>query len=329
LSRARVRWQEEARPSYAALAEHWQNVDLSSTPSERLLAGAGELVRAAADHYLTIQSGILPAAYMSELLFTQVYERLIRRRGDPAALTFMLGVDSAPILAEKSLYDLAIFARSQPELAAHLERTPSADLVRDLQRSDVVASWTEFRERFLSDLMTYGHAIYDLDFAKPLPVDEPAPLIEALKYFLSGQSMNPHDRQKQATTARERATRTIDARLRGPRRRWFRDTLAFAQRFAPLREDALADVGLGWPVLRRLLAELGRRLVAAGLIDTPDDIYWLRLPELRAALANAVTDVHPLIARRRAQWANERRAVPAALPVKGGAVFLGFDCVFR
>ena len=29
----------------------------------------------------------------------------------------------------------------------------------------------------------------------------------------------------------------------------------------PVREDALADVGLAWPVMRRMLLELGRRLV--------------------------------------------------------------------
>ena len=34
----------------------------------------------------------------------------------------------------------------------------------------------------------------------------------------------------------------------------------WAQRVAPMREDALADVGLAWPQLRRMLAEIGRRL---------------------------------------------------------------------
>jgi pyruvate,water dikinase len=42
------------------------------------------------------------------------------------------------------------------------------------------------------------------------------------------------------------------------RLRIFRRLVDIAQGFAPLREDALADVGLGWPALRRMLREVGR-----------------------------------------------------------------------
>ena len=44
----------------------------------------------------------------------------------------------------------------------------------------------------------------------------------------------------------------------------FTKLLGWAQTTAPVREDALADIGLAWPQLRRMLRELGRRLVDAG-----------------------------------------------------------------
>lgn len=47
-----------------------------------------------------------------------------------------------------------------------------------------------------------------------------------------------------------------------------------------LREDGIADVGLGHPQMRRMLGELGRRLVEGGAIPGADDIYWLELNEL-------------------------------------------------
>ena len=71
------------------------------------------------------------------------------------------------------------------------------------------------------------------------------------------------------------------------RRSTFDALLRRAQAIAPIREDALADVGLAWPQLRRMLAELGRRLVAAGVLDRPDDVYWCRRPEIEAALGDA------------------------------------------
>ena len=71
----------------------------------------------------------------------------------------------------------------------------------------------------------------------------------------------------------------------GPRRRaTFIRLLRWAQSAAPIREDALADVGLAWPLLRRMLLELGRRLVDSGVLARPDDVFWLRLQELQTAV---------------------------------------------
>ena len=47
------------------------------------------------------------------------------------------------------------------------------------------------------------------------------------------------------------------ARLDPVRRRAFDRLLRWAQGIAPVREDALADIGLAWPQLRRMLRELG------------------------------------------------------------------------
>jgi pyruvate,water dikinase len=111
----------------------------------------------------------------------------------------------------------------------------------------------------------------------------------------------------------------------------FRRLVGWAQRFAPLREDALADAGLGWPVLRRMLREIGRRLTEASVIDTPDDVFWLTLDELQEVATaldagQPLADYHTVVAERRAIWESERALTPpVALPLKGGARFLGID----
>ncbi len=335
LGRAQERWADEARPRYAAVVGAWAARDLSATPATQLLNGAREIVQLAADHYLTIQSGILPTAYMSEALFTNVYNRLIKRKSDPPALTFMLGFDSAPIQAEKSLYDLATWARTQPALADYLTRATSAEIAAAYQsQSAPVAdaeSWREFCRRLAEHLNRFGHAVYDLDFAKSLPADDPAPLLETIKYFLAGQARNPYERQSAAATARQQATQTLLARLKGIRRRIFTRLVQTAQRYAPLREDALADVGLGWPLLRRLLREIGRRLVTAGVIAEREDVFWLKVDEVEAAAraldaGQPAQDQRRVVAERRAMWEREQTVTPpVTLPIKGGARFLGID----
>jgi pyruvate,water dikinase len=335
LRRAQARWADDARPRYAAVVDAWAARDLAATPATQLLDGVGEIVQSAADHYLTIQSGILPVAYMSEMVFAGFYHRLIQRKDDPSALTFLLGYDSAPILAEKSLYDLATWARARSELAGYLTSASGADIAAAYQSSSVPLAdtdgWSEFRRRFADHLDRFGHAVYDLDFAKGLAVDEPAPLLETLKYFLTGQARSPHERQATAAQAREQATQSLLARLKGLRLRWFTKLLRWAQRYAPLREDALADVGLGWPLVRRMLHELGRRLVVADVIAVRDDMFWLKRSEAeavaRALDANqAVSDFRQVVAERRATWERERRVTPpVVLPIKGGARLMGID----
>jgi pyruvate,water dikinase len=335
LPTAQKRWAEEARPRYAAIVSTWVARDLRATSAAQLLEGAREIVQVAAEHYLTVQSGIIPIAGGSEWLFTLFYNRLIKRRNEPSALVFMLGFDSAPIQAEKSLYDLAVWARTQPDLANYLKRAKGTEIATaygsSLKPIDNAENWNEFSRRFGEHLNRFGHAIYDLDFAKSVPANDPAPLLETLKYFLTEQGRNPYERQEETASAREQATRSMLERLRGLRLRWFTRLLRWAQRYAPLREDALADVGLGWPVLRRMLHEIGRRLAEAYSIVEPDDVFWLKVDELKTA-ANALDanqplqDFHHAVAERRATSERERMVTPPVnLPLKGGARLWGID----
>jgi phosphohistidine swiveling domain-containing protein len=335
LRTSQSRWQEE-RSRYAELVNRWQTTDLASASAGDLLNGVRDITAEAAQYYLSVQSGILPAAYMSEGLFTLVYNKLLKGRDAPSALTFVLGFDSAPIQAEKSLYDLAQWVRGQPELAAALAHMSSEQFITSYREQATQAAaadgaWPEFWRRLADHLARFGHAIYDLDFAKALLADDPLPILETLKFFLSGQAPDPYERQAKAEAAREQATQTALRQRRGLRLRIFRNLVQRAQRYAPLREDAIADAGLGWPVLRRMLHEIGQRLVKRLVIDTQDDVFWLTVDELQEVATaldagQQLADYHAVVAERRATWESERALTPpVALPLKGGARFLGID----
>jgi rifampicin phosphotransferase len=338
LPTARERWEKEARPRYAAVVSAWAARDVRGLTTIQLLDGAREITQSAAAHYITIQSGILPLVYMSETIFTIVYNRLIKRRDDPPALTFMLGFDSTPIQAEKSLYDLAVWAREHSELANYLTGTAGTEVVTTCQSSFLpigdAGSWREFCRRFQEHLNRFGHAIYDLDFAKPVPADDPVPLLETLKYFLEGRGRNPYERQAETVSAREQATQSMLTRLKGLRLKWFSKLLRWAQQYAPLREDALANIGFGWPLLRRMMREVGRRLVEVHVIASADDVFWLKMDELQTAATaleanQSLQDFRVTVMERRATWERERMATPpVALPPKEGARFWGIDWSF-
>jgi len=327
------RWTDVGRPRYVATVERWQAQQWREFSATELLNAVRALSEAAIDAYGALVSGVIPAAWISEALFTLTYDKLIKRRGDPPAPTYLLGFDSAPILAEKSLYDLAGWVRACAGLAAYLGHTPASQLAAQLENSQTppgvdANDWREWQSRFQAHLQRYGHTIYNLDFANPVPADDPAPLLETCQLFISGQGVNPHARQRAAAEQREQATQAMLKRLKGLRLRLFRKSLAPAQRYAPLREDGLADVGLGYPLLRQMLGELGRRFVAGGMIEKPDDVYWLNQDEVEQAATGldrgeTLGCLSAAVPQRKATWRAARRVTPPMMLPQ--MKFLGLD----
>jgi phosphohistidine swiveling domain-containing protein len=320
LRRTEERWRDEAHPRYVAIVERWQKQPLVELTAVDLLTAVRQLMGEAVYTYNVLQSGVLGMAMGAEVLFTSFYDKLIKHRGDPPASTFLLGFDSMPILSERSLYDVAQWCREHPELADYLVRTPTAQLAAQLLAESVPKDlatdvWCEWRHRFCGHQETYGHAIYDLDFAKPVPADDPAPLLETVKMYLQGQGSNPYERQRALADRREEVIQATSGRLRGLRLKLFRKLLGWTHRYAPMREDSLADLGLGYPLLRQMLHELGCRLVQAGMIAQADDVYWLNETEvLQAATAldrgETLSNISAAIRQRKLVWQAEKRVAP-------------------
>ncbi len=328
-SGAVARWTEMGRPRYVATVNSWRSRPWRQLSEPEILSAVRELTEAAVDAYGTLVSGVIPGAWITEGLCTLVCNLVAR--SDVPARTFLMGFDSIPLRADKSLYDLAQWVREREALAAHVRRTPGPQLagqLADSQPPDGVtpSDWHGWQSRFRAHLQRYGSMIYSLDFANPVPADHPAPLLETCKHYLRGGGVDPHARQRTSAETREAATWRLSRRLGRVRRELFHRTLAPAQRFAPLREDGLADIGLAYPLLREMLLELGRRLDDRGLIDRPDDIFWLEQDEVEIALRQrrhdrALKPMHDVVRRRRAAWRAAGRLSPPFTVVR----VLGFE----
>jgi rifampicin phosphotransferase len=305
------RWRTYSHPRYRRIVSDWTARNLSELSTEQLLVGVEELVEAAAEYYTAVQA-IIPAAATSEVLLTRFYDAVVRSKDDPPAQVFLLGSDSEPIRAEKSLYDLAAWTRSHPELAESLLALPRQEFLERAAASDDQV-WREWHSRFEAHLGAYGHTVYNLDFMNPVPADDPVPLLETMRFFVSGKGADPYERQRRLAARREEETAAVLARLDPLRARAFGRLVHWAQSVAPVREDALADVGLAWPQLRRMLAEIGRRLQQAGVISEPDDVYWLHRSEIDEDQGSLTDQVE----QRKQLWRGQRRATPPQLLPKG------------
>jgi pyruvate,water dikinase len=308
------RWRNYSHPRYRRIVSDWAARDLNGMTTAQLLDGVQELVDAAAKYYTAVQT-IIPIAATSEILFTRFYDAAVRQKDDPPAQVFVLGSDSEPIRAEKSLYDLATWTRDHRELAEPLLALPPQEFLERAAGSEDPL-WHEWHTRFQAHLNAYGHTIYNLDFANPVPADDPVPLLETLRFFVSGKGSDPYERQRNLATRREEATAAVLARLDPVRAKSFRRLLLWAQSVAPVREDALADVGMAWPQVRRMLREIGQRLQVAGVIAKPDDVFWLHRDEIDESVGSLADQVK----QRKQLWRGQRRATPPQLLPKGSSV---------
>ncbi len=317
------RWTDEGLPRYRRKVEDWDARDWRDLPNREILAVVRGLEEAAIEAYVALVSGVIPGAWMSEAWFTLVY-RLFRRPDDPQAPVYLLGFESAPIRSEKSLYDLSSWARQHRGLAEFLTTNPSGQPVTRLADDEPPAgveaeSWHEWRLRWQAYLSEFGHMIYNLDFSNSVLLDDPGPAVDTLRMYMAGEGADPHARQAEAVARREAATGTMEERLGGLRRSLFRSSLQRAQRYAPLREDGLADVGLSYPLLRRMLLTLGHRLVEVGVIEAPADIFWLDSEDVESAADGldrgepAVEGMGEVIAHRKAEWLSARKATPPVM----------------
>jgi len=84
---------------------------LDAMPTAELWAAIQEVNDAAMLHLASLLVATTGASAGAEGLFTRVYEKMIRREGDPVAVVFLMGYDSTPIRAEKSLYDVAMWCQ--------------------------------------------------------------------------------------------------------------------------------------------------------------------------------------------------------------------------
>jgi pyruvate,water dikinase len=320
LRTGRSYWEDEVRPKYVAIIEGWQTKSLPQLSNKELYRGINEILDVFVEHLGSLMAGTMGVSAGSEGLFTNFYNKQVRREGDPLAPTFLMGYNTTPIRSEKSLFDITQWVQDKEDLVQYLLETPTHRVKSDLQMNQIPENmgaehWQDWVDRIAVHNQQFGHLIYDMDFAEPLPMDDPTPLIETCKMYLRGEGINPHERQARLAAERDAAVETMFNRLRGLRRAIFKRTLKWAQSLAEVREDGIADIGLGFPQLRRMLLELGERFSQAEVISETDDIFWLEKQEIEALIAGlesgqALPDFKAEIAERKTTRQMLRKVVP-------------------
>ena len=237
------------------------------------------LAMTAAALALPMQIVGLRRRYFPRTLLAMLGLRLALRlvgRGDDFG-TLLSGIDNKTLEANRHLEVLAAAIRSNPSLAAAFATQDAAAIAPAL---DATADGREFQRSLALFLAQYGHR----ELASPLLVsqptwrDAPEAVLGMLK-TMSQTDASPTHQTESWQVARDDILALSDLQF-PPMRAAFLWFLENARLFPPLREDTHFYLTTPIPVLRRIFAEMGQRLVASGILDNADDIYHLRLDDL-------------------------------------------------
>src|SRR5215203_2250942 len=315
LREAPAYWREQALPSYLATIERWKATELTNTSDEHLLAGVRELALEDARYWFACAL-VIGDAKITDALLGRFLKVATPSRGLTSGM-FLRGFPSPTVEAEAELEGLAERIRASDEQRALVAATPAAGLLEALRSTAIGQTWLAAFEQYLD---RYGHQIYNLDFVVPTQADDPLPVLLSLKAMVQKAGHDPRTRQRTIVAERDTLVEETAHSLDPLRRKLFRVLLGWAQRFGPYREQALFYMGAGWPTLRRLALELGRRLVESGSLLAAEDVFFLETSELREATTARVADqARPKLAhlareRRELREARKRLHPPPVVP---------------
>ena len=230
---------------------------------------------------------------------------------------FLRGFPSKTLESQEFLEGIARRIKQVSLLRDLVLSTSAGDLLKALEHEPVGREAVEDIRRYLQQ---YGHQVYNLDFVQPTQVENPLPVLLALRSLVASDGQDTSARQEALVRDRDTRIEETLSSLGPVRRRLFRLFLRWAQTYGPYREEALFYMGAAWPVLRRLVLEVGERLVSVGTLGSADDAFYLETTELadacRARLENRTCPelFEKASQRRQLREARKRLHPPGILP---------------
>ncbi len=308
-------WRTRWRPELEGHLAFWDTFDLAAASDAGLLAHLDEThARLARLWRLHFELGIPLLRARGQ--FLPFYRELFPDADELDAVDLLQGQDSLTTRAGAALWDVRDTVASVPGLPERLRALPPEGVAAALRTWPEAAVAAAAFDAYLHE---HGRRTLYLALTAPSLAEDPTPVAAMLQDALAHPDGDPRRRHPQVVADRERRVAETRARLAGypaPVRREFDAQLAKAQFAAKLDEDHayLLDYG-GSAAVRRVVLEVGRRLVASGALAAADDVFLLSWAELRAALAGG-GDLTSLIGARRDEM---RRFADADPPEHVGA----------
>jgi len=284
-------------------------------------------------HYKRLKSCDVNTATNAELLANFEDTINLCRRMWEIHMHMMYGVDTAFILFENICkaalgiddthptfhdllrgYDNKVFQvdRELWKLSKMAEELGIADVILDRSAGEALTSLgeSEAGKKWLGQLKVLldedGWRMQRMaEINLPAWVEDPTPAITSVKFFLKqGGEFNLDKEREGLALRRDEATKEVLDRIPQDQQGWFKMLLGLAQKTGAFSEEHNHYLDLHTHALmRRSCLAIGKRLVAAHVIDDPEDTFFLMPDEMRAvAMVPDGFNLRHITERRKKEW---------------------------
>ncbi len=293
-------WYTRWRPKLVDSIARLRGVDLPRLDDSGLAAYLAEVLeffREALDIHLLIHG--VGAVCLADLVFSC---RDLLGWGELEAMALVSGLSEDSISPAARIAELATMAQDRPEVLALIERSDEQGVAR-LADTD-----PEFAAAFEAYQHEFGFRAIRYEIADPTIEEDPLFTLRLIR----DQLQSGFDPKSEAAlvaerreAARSEARALLTAHTAGDRER-FERALVRAERFYPARDGRWPVTnGAPYALVRRAALEIGRRLTQRGVLDNRNDVFFLELEEVKAAIgpggAGEDLDCRGLVTRRRAE----------------------------
>lgn len=288
-------WGEEWRPRMEADIQRALDLDLPSLSDSELVA---EL-----DHRLdeTRRAGLVHtrlgvAVTLALYPFLQTCDRLLGW-STRQALELFEGLSEASTEPGRRMTAMVSLASSEESVRSELiSGRGDIESLRSIS--------PEFGKVFDEFVRAAGHRALEYEVASPTLAERPETLLGLVAHhlergtdLLAAEHLATERRQAAEQSARELLGDRPPSELAE-----FEELLARAREAYPVREDnawltTSSQIALG----RYLVLEFGHRLTERGQLEAPEDIFYLGLPDIRAALVDG-SDLRPMAREGKGRW---------------------------
>jgi phosphohistidine swiveling domain-containing protein len=199
----------------------------------------------------------------------------------------------------EALWRIKEEVKRDPELQAAFAHDTAGAIARALDASERGRRFTA--ERIDPYRAEFGRkSIWSHEFVYPTWFEQPAPILQTLRGYLESDYDYPAEIERVRYDLEAACAELMDGVADGDGRDRLDAALAATLALNPLTPDHHFFIDQGTNArLRLVLVAIGRKLAAAGALDDPEDVCFLRYNELRMLIGGGLDNAREIVSRRR------------------------------